>query len=30
MPVGAASVAAGVIMLLIWLFQYLLWCKFDE
>jgi len=29
-PVGFASVASGIIMSLIWLFQYALWCKFDD
>lgn len=29
-PVGLAAIASGVVMSLIWLFQYALWCKFDE
>ena len=29
-PVGATAIASGIIMSLIWLFQYALWCKYDE
>jgi hypothetical protein len=29
-PVGLVSIISGIIMGLIWLFQYVLWCKFDE
>ena len=29
-PVGVTAIASGVIMSLIWLFQYALWCKFED
>lgn len=29
-PVGLISILSGVIMGLIWIFQYALWCKYDD
>jgi len=29
-PIGVACIASGAVMLLIWLFQYALWLKYDE
>jgi len=29
-PVGLAGIVSGLIMFLVWLFQYFLWCKYDE
>lgn len=30
LPIGTACFVSGVIMSLIWLFQYAMWCKYDE
>lgn len=29
-PVGLAAIVSGLVMFLIWLFQYFLWCKYED